>query len=166
MRASSTDGLAVTEAIEATGARVLMLGAGGAARAVATALMEAGAVSVGVYARRPDASKQLVVHLRSTFPGAEIEGLARPDDQNATMIVNATPLKDELPAEPRRHQQIVDLAYRPDGVPTAFVAAARKAGCAVVVDGLEVLLRQGAASFERWTGVPAPVDAMRASLEP
>ena len=82
------------------------------------------------------------------------------------MIVNATPLKDELPAEPRRHQQIVDLAYRPDGVPTAFVAAARKAGCAVVVDGLEVLLRQGAASFERWTGVPAPIDAMRAALEP
>ena len=45
-----------------------------------------------------------------------------------------------------------------------LVAAAREAGCVRVVDGLEVLVRQGAASFERWTGVPAPVDVMRAAL--
>jgi shikimate dehydrogenase len=49
-------------------------------------------------------------------------------------------------------------------VPTALVAAARAAGCRVVVDGLEGLVRQGAASFELWTGVPAPVDVMRAAL--
>ena len=50
---------------------------------------------------------------------------------------------------------MVDLAYRADGSPTALVAAAREAGCAVV-DGLEVLVRQGAASFELWTGVGRP----------
>jgi shikimate dehydrogenase len=58
---------------------------------------------------------------------------------------------------------VVDLAYRPDGAPTALVAAAQVAGC-TVVDGLEVLVRQGAASFERWTGIEAPLDAMRNAL--
>ena len=46
---------------------------------------------------------------------------------------------------------------------TALVSAAREAGCEVV-DGLEALVRQGAASFELWTGVPAPVDVMRAAV--
>ena len=49
------------------------------------------------------------------------------------------------------------------GRPTTLVEAAREAGCEVV-DGLEALVRQGAASFELWTGVPAPVDVMRAAV--
>ena len=49
--------------------------------------------------------------------------------------------------------------------PTALVEAARAAGCEVV-DGLEALVRQGAASFELWTGVPAPVEGMRAAVRP
>ncbi|HSJ94921.1 MAG TPA: hypothetical protein VK896_12880, partial [Gaiellaceae bacterium] len=60
-------------------------------------------------------------------------------------------------------QAVVDLAYRPDGRPTALVEAACAAGCEVV-DGLEVLVRQGAASFERWTGVEAPLEVMRAAV--
>jgi shikimate dehydrogenase len=60
--------------------------------------------------------------------------------------------------------QIVDLAYNPDGSPTALVAAARRAGCETIVDGLDVLLAQGAASFERWTGMPAPFAAMSEGL--
>jgi shikimate dehydrogenase len=58
---------------------------------------------------------------------------------------------------------VVDLAYRPDGRPTALVAAALAAGCETV-DGLEGLVRQGAAAFELWTGVPAPVEVMRAAV--
>jgi shikimate dehydrogenase len=58
---------------------------------------------------------------------------------------------------------VVDLAYYPDGRPTALVAAARAAGCEVV-DGLEALVRQGAKSFELWTGIEAPVAAMRAAV--
>ena len=69
--------------------------------------------------------------------------------------MNATPVRDELLVEPRAGQTVVDLAYRADGRPTALVAAARAAGCDVV-DGFEVLVRQGAASFERWTGRPRP----------
>ena len=87
-----------------------------------------------------------------------------PRADDADLIVNATPVKDDLLLEPRPDQQVVDLAYNTDGSPTALVSAARAAGCAVVVDGLEVLVRQGAASFERWTSVAAPVDVMRAAV--
>jgi shikimate dehydrogenase len=59
---------------------------------------------------------------------------------------------------------VVDLAYFPDARPTALVLAARTAGCRVVVDGLDALVRQGAASFELWTGLEAPVGEMRAAL--
>ena len=77
----------------------------------------------------------------------------------------------ELPKEVRRlsdaiAQAVVDLAYNSDGSATALVVAARAAGCEVIVDGYEALVRQGAASFERWTGVPAPVDVMRAAVRP
>jgi shikimate dehydrogenase len=87
-----------------------------------------------------------------------------PDASGADLIVNATPVRDELLVEPRPEQAVVDLAYYPDGRPTALVAAAHSAGCRLVVDGLEALVRQGAASFELWTGMEAPVGAMRAAL--
>ena len=80
------------------------------------------------------------------------------------MLVNATPVKEELIVDPHEHMQVVDLAYLPDGRETALVTAARGAGCEIVVDGLDVLLFQGAASFERWTGLPAPLVAMRDAL--
>ena len=86
-----------------------------------------------------------------------------PDPSDADLIVNATPVRDELLVEPRAGQTVVDLAYYADGRETALVEAARKAGCEVV-DGLEALVRQGAASFELWTGVSAPVEAMRAAV--
>jgi shikimate dehydrogenase len=86
-----------------------------------------------------------------------------PDASGCDLIVNATPVTDELLVEPQPGQIVVDLAYRADGTETALVAAARAAGCETV-DGLEALVRQGAASFERWTGVPAPVDVMRGAL--
>jgi shikimate dehydrogenase len=84
-----------------------------------------------------------------------------PDASGCDLIVNATPVRDELLVQPRAGQTVVELAYG-DG-DTALVAAARAAGC-VVIDGREALVRQGAASFERWTGVPAPVEVMRRAL--
>jgi shikimate dehydrogenase len=162
---SSTDGLAVTSAVDVLGARALVLGAGGAAQAVAAALVEAGATRVSVSARRREAAEALASRLRATFPGADVTAVPWPPaDPEATLVVNGTPLKEELPVEPLAHQTIVDLAYLPDRRPTALVAAARAAGCPTVVDGLEVLVRQGAASFERWTGVEAPIDVMRAAV--
>ncbi|MCC6222464.1 MAG: shikimate dehydrogenase [Thermoleophilia bacterium] len=153
---SSTDGLAITGAVDAGGARALVLGAGGAARAAAAALADAGAQSVAVSARRGEQAAEL-----ARLVGCE--AIAWPAAGEWTLIVNATPLREELPLEPRPGQVIVDLAYLPDGRETALVAAAAAAGC-TVVDGLEILVRQGAASFERWTGVPAPVEAMRGAI--
>ena len=74
--------------------------------------------------------------------------------------MNATPVRDELLVEPHAGQTVVDLAYLPDGSDTALVAAARAAGCEVI-DGFEALVRQGAKSFELWTGVAAPLAVMR-----
>jgi shikimate dehydrogenase len=163
---SSTDGPAVTGLIDASGAKALVLGAGGGAQAVATALGDAGAESITVAARDPERAHALAARLRTLFPEREIsaEDGWPPLSQGADLIVNATPIRDECPVEPAAEHQLVDLAYRPDGEDTALVAAARKAGSGRIVDGLDVLLAQGAASFERWTGLEAPVAVMRASL--
>jgi shikimate dehydrogenase len=131
----NTDKAIVAE-IEAE--RVCLIGAGGAAKALLPAL--------------PDVVRQF--SRRGAWP---------PDASDVDLIVNATPVRDELLVEPRARQTVVDLAYAADGRPTALVAAARAAGCEIV-DGLEALVRQGAASFELWTGVPAPVDVMRAAV--
>jgi shikimate dehydrogenase len=163
---SSTDGPAVVGLVEAEGARVLVLGAGGGAQAVATSLGDAGAESITVAARDTERAHALAVRLRTLFPQSEISAESDwpPSGREVTLIVNATPIRDEALVELSPGQQVVDLAYRQDGSDTALVAAARTVGCDRVVDGLEVLLGQGAASFERWTGLQAPVPVMRAVL--
>ena len=120
-------------------ARVCLIGAGGAA----VALMPAFAAEIRMFSRS------------RAWP---------PDPTGCDVIVNATPVTDELLVEPRAEHVVVDLAYRADGRETALVAAARAAGSRVVIDGREALVRQGAASFERWTGVAAPVGVMRAAV--
>jgi shikimate dehydrogenase len=116
-------------------ARACLIGAGGAAATLGPALPP----DTRVFSRRGD------------WP---------PDATGCDLIVNATPVRDELLVTPVLGQTVVELAYSPDGADTALVAAARAAGCEVV-DGLEALVRQGARSFELWTGVAAPVAVMR-----
>ncbi len=130
----------IVRGIEAT--RVCLIGAGGAAEAVREGL---GPAEVVTFTRR---------------------GAWPPDASGCDLVVNATPVKDDPLVELRPEHAVVDLAYRPDGRETALVAAARAAGCRLVVDGLEALVRQGAASFERWTGLPAPLEVMRAAVRP
>jgi shikimate dehydrogenase len=84
-----------------------------------------------------------------------------PDATGCDLIVNATPVSDEMLVRPSAGQTVVDLAYGPDE--TALVTAARAAGCAVV-DGREALVRQGAASFRIWTGLEPPVEVMRSAV--
>ncbi len=136
----STDAEALDD-VDAWSAAVV--GAGGAAAAWIAAL-EARDIPVQVYARR------------EAWP---------PVTAGVQLVVQATPVKDELLFELEAGQTLIDLAYFPDGRDTAHVAAARAAGCHVI-DGLEVLARQGAASFERWTGTKAPIEAMRAAIRP
>jgi shikimate dehydrogenase len=165
LHGSSTDGEAVVSAVEAEGADVLMLGSGGAAQAVATALAEAGARSLAVAGVDEEQAGELVARLRTLFPHVHSDAVPwPPSPRAATLIVNATPIKDEPPVEIAASQQLVDMPYCADGSETALVRAARAAGCRIVVDGLEVLMRQGAASFERWTGIEAPLEVMRAAL--
>jgi shikimate dehydrogenase len=163
---SSTDGQAVTDGVEAEGARALVLGAGGAAQAVSTALVGAGCASLRVASRTPERGHALAVRLRNVFPGRLVaaDEAWPPTAGDADLVVNATPVRDELLAEVAGVRQVVDLAYRPDGGETALIAAARSAGCERVVDGLDVLVGQGALSFERWTGQEAPVDVMQAAV--
>ncbi len=82
-----------------------------------------------------------------------------PDASEADLIVNATSARDDMLVELGPGQTLIDLPY-PE---TATAEAARLAG-ARVIGGLEVLAAQGAASFELWTGVPAPIGAMRTAL--
>jgi shikimate dehydrogenase len=99
---------------------------------------------------------------RAALPHARVfsrSGEWPPDVGDADLVVHATPVRDDVLFELGPGQTLVDLPY-PE---TATAAAARRRG-ARVVGGLDVLVAQGAASFELWTAVPAPVEVMRAAV--
>jgi shikimate dehydrogenase len=113
--------------------RVAIVGDGGAAAAFRHALPEA-----RVFSRRGE------------WP---------PDVENADLVIQATPVRDEVLFELGPGQTLIDLPY-----PRTATAEAAAAAGARMLDGLEVLAAQGAASFELWTGRPPPVDVMRTAL--
>ena len=129
-RGFSTDA-AILDGLEFV--RPAIVGDGGAAKAFRRALPEA-----RVFSRRAE------------WP---------PDVGGSDLVINATPVRDEVLVQLREGQTLIDLPY-PD---SATAAAARQAG-ARVLDGLEVLVAQGAASFELWTGVSPPVEEMRRAV--
>jgi shikimate dehydrogenase len=142
-------------------ATALVLGAGGAGRAAAWALREAG-VAVAVWNRTGERAKALAEEL-------EVGRVSQP--QAAELIVNATsvgllPGSDAVSELGLRELDppavLVDLVYGEE--PTALCRWAEQAG-ARIVEGSEVLVRQGARSLERWTGQPAPIAAMRGAVE-
>jgi shikimate dehydrogenase len=163
--ASNTDAPGFLAALGGAGAdpagqTALVLGAGGSARAVAYALREAGAARVVVWNRTPERARALAADLG-------VEAADRPIA--AELLVNCTSvgLADgefkDLPLDADAlgtYATVADLVYRAGG--TGLVAHAQRRGC-TVVDGLEVLVRQGALSFEAWTGREAPIDVMRAA---
>jgi shikimate dehydrogenase len=159
--ADNTDAPGLLAAIgePVTGRSALVLGAGGAGRAAAWALRTAGA-EVAVWNRTPARAGELAGALG-------VRAVAVPD--RADIVVNCTSVglqsgDDPFKALPIEADDlgagslVVDMVYRAGG--TRFLEAARTRG-ARVVDGLEVLVAQGAASFERWTGMEAPREAMR-----
>jgi shikimate dehydrogenase len=139
-----------------------VLGAGGAARAVVWGLLREGA-AVDVWNRTPLRSANLCEELG----GRTVE---EPDAATYDLIVNATAAGlrgedpfEELPLRPADFvpgQVVVDMVYGRE--PTALLAAAGGAG-ATTVDGIEVLVQQGALSLQVWTGREAPLAAMRAA---
>ncbi|MEO6294551.1 MAG: shikimate dehydrogenase [Candidatus Limnocylindria bacterium] len=147
--ARNTDVAALAAALPSGINRAVVLGAGGASRAVVACLREAGCAQVLVLDRARWAS----------LPGAIA---------TAELLVNATPIgtgSDETPVPARLLRPglwILDLVYRPS--PTRLVREAREAG-AEARDGAGVLLRQASLSFTLWTGREAPVEVMRRALQ-
>jgi shikimate dehydrogenase len=137
------------------GKTAMVLGAGGAGAAAAWALASAGAADVAIWNRSPERARELA---------AAVGGRAVAAPEGADIVVNCTSVGLHDPdatfkALPLRADElgagslVVDMVYRAGG--TRFLEAARARG-ARVVDGLEILVAQGAASFERWTGMESP----------
>lgn len=148
------------------GARILLLGAGGAARGVALGLLMDNPEVVAVRNRTPARGEEMVRHLddpRLVSAPSRSSGEPRWD-----LVVNATRLglrpEDPLPIDPREEEMaaVLDVVYGP--APTPLVQRARERGIPAA-DGREMLLQQGMASFRHWWGIPAPEAAMRAALE-
>lgn len=147
------------------GARVAVLGAGGAAAAVLAALERWSGARVSLFNR----SSPRAARLAARFPIVdEVAKTAVDAVREANVVVNATSMgldtTDELPAPIealREGAAVIDLVYRPGE--TAWVQAARSRGHAAV-DGFCMLLEQGALAFEWWLGIGAPRDVMRAAL--
>ncbi|MBA2765329.1 MAG: shikimate dehydrogenase [Thermoleophilaceae bacterium] len=163
--AENTDAGGFIDALgeQPAGRTALVLGAGGAARAIVYALREAGAAEVRVWNRTPERARELAADLGVSVvesPGA------------ADILVNSTTvgLDRALPAADAIEALgladldpppiVVDLLYGEGDSP---VCAWARRGGAQVFDGLEMLVGQGARSFEDWTGREAPIDVMRAA---
>jgi shikimate dehydrogenase len=154
---------ALAEKMELAGQRVLILGAGGSARAIGFGLLEAGA-DIVIASRTPGTGQILARELGCQWvPIAEAGSLAAAALVNATSVgmsphPEQTPLAGEALA---RFRVVMDIVYAP--LETRLLREARAAGC-LIVDGLAMLLYQGGAQFELWTGSPAPLPAMRKAL--
>lgn len=150
--------------VDAKGLRATIVGAGGSARAVALALAGAGA-EVTVAARRLEQAEAIAARAGSGVRASILDPATIAAD--ADLIVNATPVGregSEIPIDASsieaRHI-VVDLIYHPEATP--LVRSARENG-AKAFNGMGMLLHQAALSFEIWTGVVAPIDAMRAAV--
>jgi len=164
IRAENTDAEGFLRSLPGSpaGKRALVLGAGGAARAIVWALLREGA-EVEVWNRTELRSQNLCEELGGKVVGA-------PDQTAYELIVNTTAVglggEDpfaELPLSAEAFgssRTVVDMVY--GSGPTALLRAADAAN-ATTVDGIEILVQQGALSLEIWTGRPAPLETMRAA---
>ena len=165
VHADNTDVPGLLEALplDPAGRTALVLGAGGAARAATHALLAAGAADVRVWNRTRGRAERLTHEL-----GGRVVDVLEP----AAIVVNCTSvglLEDDRPFKSLPLQAdilgvgscVVDMVYRPGG--TELLAEAKRRG-ATVVTGLEILVAQGAASFEGWTGRRAAREVMRKAV--
>ncbi len=154
---------ALAEAIALPGRHAVILGAGGAARAIGFGLLEAGA-TIEINSRTEASGRALATAL-----GCPWRPLSTPDASDGDILVNATSvgMAPDDSATPigrealRRFQVVMDIVYAP--LQTRLLREAAEFGCRCV-DGLQMLLYQGVAQFELWTGRQAPVDVMRQAL--
>lgn len=171
----NTDADAITRSlredlgIELTGARVLLLGAGGAGRVAALKLAAEQVGELFLVNRTPSKATSVAVEIRRRHPNVKVH-LEYPRGE-VDLTINATSLGltagDSLPLDAkqfslRQTRAVYDMIYRPAETP--LLHAAQTAGCRVA-NGLGMLLYQGAKAQEIWSGQPAPVEIMRAALK-
>jgi shikimate dehydrogenase len=162
VRADNTDAPALIAALpfDVAGRSALVLGAGGSARAAVWAVLDAGAADVRVWNRTPERAIALTEELggtpvRTTEPADVLINCTSSGLDTSDWTLEQLPLRaDDLD----RYKCVVDFVYRDSG--TGLMNAARSKSMAVV-DGFELLVGQGALSFELFTGQAAPVDVMR-----
>ena len=153
--------------VDPAGCKVVVLGSGGSARAAVSGLASAGVSEICVLARNANVAELL----RPAAGNAAFSTAAIDDDPDewvgaADLIVHATPVGQQMeepliPAEAiSRDTVVVDLVYKPPVTP--LIEAARARG-AIAHSGLGMLLHQAALSFEIWTGVQPPIEAMSAA---
>ncbi|MBW3557509.1 MAG: shikimate dehydrogenase [Actinobacteria bacterium] len=158
------DALRFDEGFDPAGARCVVIGAGGAARAVILALAQAGAADIAVVNRTPARGIKA-----AKLAGARGRAGTPEDLLRAQVVVNATPVgmagpyAAAMPVDEdflRSDQLVVDLVYRPARTP--LLVAARQRG-AVPVNGLGTLIHQAAHAFRLWTALDPPLEAMSAA---
>jgi shikimate dehydrogenase len=150
---------ALEEKTEITGQHVLILGAGGAARAIAFAILEKGGQ---VAVTDVDRDKALALSRKLWVEVVAPDYLG---EYPAEVLINATPVgmepkSGDIPLDPAllgNFRVVMDIVYKP--LETRLLQEARTRGCQVI-DGLRMLIHQGAAQFELWTGKPAPLEVM------
>ena len=171
IRGDNTDVVGVRKAVESllgrppAGARILLLGAGGAARGAAVGMLDAHPEVLAIRNRTRARGEALADFLGD--PRVQVLDPEPEKDEMWDLVVQGTQLglhaSDPLPIDPHPGQvgAVLDLVYGLDGTP--LVERARSRGIPAA-DGTEMLLRQGMASFERWWRCPAPEAVMRAAL--
>jgi shikimate dehydrogenase len=179
MIGTNTDGLGFLRSLSENGVQVdgqeiLIIGAGGAARGVATALLGAGAIRIDICNRKKNRGNSLMDILltigKAKTSWIDYKALMRADISRYHLIINTTPVgmhpggAEKLPfpyEKLEKHQVLTDLIYRPRM--TGFLQEGKDRGLKVV-DGLDMLLYQGAGSLAFWLGCEPPIDVMRESL--
>jgi len=174
----NTDGAGAVKALKENGValkgrKVLLLGAGGAARAIAYAVFKE-ADELAVLNRTAKPAQDLAKLLEKSVNKKIAYGTLSPSDikhnlQDSDILINATsvgmkpkPTESPVPADLLRgNLAVMDIVYNP--LETQLSKDAKEAG-AHVVNGVEMLIYQGAASFEIWTGKSAPVEVMRKAV--
>ena len=174
-RGHNTDGYGLTASLKEDlgvyleSTRALVLGAGGAGRVAALQLAEEGVSDLFLVNRTMAKAEALAVEIKERFPAIHV--MASYPHREVDLVINATSLGlapgDPLPLDLDRFplvdtNSVYDMVYRPSETP--FLACAREAG-ARAVNGLGMLLHQGARAFELWTGQPAPFKVMKAALQ-
>lgn len=150
-----------------------VLGAGGAARALAAALLGAGCPRLVIANRTFTRGERLAAELQSRHPGAEVRSIGMADAAHAAhqsrLVVNSTSIgmhkgdDSPLPGGCLGPEHVVyDIVYRP--LVTPLLREARAAG-ATTIGGLDMLIGQGAAAFTIWTGLSFPLDTVRPAME-